>query len=184
VLADVSGDAAFAADFFARYVQGHDVVDLGPLVERAGFSWRPPVEGRGFAGLVRMQDAPGGALVTGAVPFGTAAFEAGLARDDLIVNLAGRPVNRSADVVQTLQSSRAGDVLPIVFERQGRRIESTLRMRPDPRRQLVPLEDRGASPDDSQRRFREAWLGPSAVRAGLGARLEGELTRCGAAPCR
>ncbi len=37
VLARVSGSQAFAEDFFRRYVQGHEVVDYGRLLARAGF---------------------------------------------------------------------------------------------------------------------------------------------------
>jgi predicted metalloprotease with PDZ domain len=36
VLATVSGDAAFANDFFARYIEGREVVDFQKLVARAG----------------------------------------------------------------------------------------------------------------------------------------------------
>ena len=39
-LADVSGDRAFARDFFARYIQGHDVADYARLLRRAGFAVR------------------------------------------------------------------------------------------------------------------------------------------------
>ncbi len=36
VLGSVSGDAAFAQDFFARYVEGHEVPDYTRLLGRAG----------------------------------------------------------------------------------------------------------------------------------------------------
>ena len=38
VLADVSGDRAFADDFFDRYIQGREVVDYEPLLARAGLA--------------------------------------------------------------------------------------------------------------------------------------------------
>lgn len=40
-LAEVSGDAAFAADFFERYIEGRDVVEYATLLSRAGFLLRP-----------------------------------------------------------------------------------------------------------------------------------------------
>jgi len=40
-LAQVSGDAAFASQFFARYIEGHDVVDYAQLLSRAGLLLRP-----------------------------------------------------------------------------------------------------------------------------------------------
>ena len=39
-LADVSGDATFATQFFARYIEGHDVVDYAGLLSRAGLLLR------------------------------------------------------------------------------------------------------------------------------------------------
>jgi predicted metalloprotease with PDZ domain len=49
-LAEVSGDAAFAADFFKRYVEGRDVVEYSRLLARAGFVLRPVAAGAGPAG--------------------------------------------------------------------------------------------------------------------------------------
>ena len=40
-LASVSGDAAFASDFFARFIQGREVVDYERLLPRFGFVLRP-----------------------------------------------------------------------------------------------------------------------------------------------
>ncbi len=40
-LADVSGDAAFATQFFADYIEGRDIPDYARLLTRAGFVLRP-----------------------------------------------------------------------------------------------------------------------------------------------
>jgi predicted metalloprotease with PDZ domain len=45
-LADVSGDANFAAQFFGRYIEGREVVDYARLLSRAGFVLRPRTGGR------------------------------------------------------------------------------------------------------------------------------------------
>jgi len=47
-LTDVSGDAAFASQFFAEYIEGHDVVDYAHLLSRAGLllRQRPGVAGK------------------------------------------------------------------------------------------------------------------------------------------
>src|SRR4029079_11068341 len=59
-LAEVSGDRAFAHDFFARYIQGHDVADYGRLLARAGFAVRKRNPGRAWLGDLRLE-ASGGA---------------------------------------------------------------------------------------------------------------------------
>ena len=40
VLAEVSGDRAFADMYFSRFIQGHDVVDYTELLARAGLVLR------------------------------------------------------------------------------------------------------------------------------------------------
>ena len=40
-LAEVSGDAAFAADFFSRFIRGRDAADYARLLARAGFAASP-----------------------------------------------------------------------------------------------------------------------------------------------
>src|SRR5258705_3884622 len=60
VLAAVTDDAAFAGDFFARFIQGHEVVNYARLLSDAGLVLRPRAPEAGFAGELRLQDAPGG----------------------------------------------------------------------------------------------------------------------------
>ena len=62
-LAAVSGDAAFAQDFFARYIEGREVVDYARLLARAGFVLRRRAAGRAWAGVLRTQDTQTGARV-------------------------------------------------------------------------------------------------------------------------
>ena len=58
-LAAVSGDTAFARDFFARYIQGRELADYGRLLAPAGFLVRPAARGR--VEVVPIESA-GGAL--------------------------------------------------------------------------------------------------------------------------
>src|SRR5262245_24165026 len=59
-LAEVSGDPAFARDFFGRYIQGHDLADSGRLLARAGFAVRQRTPGRAWVAAPRA-DGTGGA---------------------------------------------------------------------------------------------------------------------------
>ena len=59
VLADVSGDRAFADDFFDRFVQGREVVDYAPLLARAGLILRKRNPGRPWIGDVSLDFSNG-----------------------------------------------------------------------------------------------------------------------------
>jgi predicted metalloprotease with PDZ domain len=158
-LAEVSGDAAFAGEFFSRYVQGHEVVDYKALLARAGFVVRPVPGSGAFIGSLRLEDAPGGVRVAALVPMGSPAFDAGLEREDVIVAVGGAAVTSEADLRKRLVQGKPGDELPIAFERRGERVSSTIRLAEDPRREVVPVEDTGQSLTPLQKRFRDAWLG-------------------------
>jgi predicted metalloprotease with PDZ domain len=164
-LADVSGDPAFARDFFARFVQGADVVEYDRLLARAGLVIRPASPGQATAGQFRLQDTQGGARISSAVPFGSPAYTAGLDRDDVIVEIGGQRVSGAADVSRAIRERKPGESLPIAFERRGQRTTRTLRLAAEPRVDIVPIEQGGRQPSAEERRFRDAWLSSAARNA-------------------
>ena len=161
-LASVSGDTSFADDFFARFIQGHEVVDYQRLLARAGFLVRPASPGRAFAGLLRLQDAQGRPRVVGAVPFGSPAYLAGLERDDVILAVADLGVTSAADFDLAIGGRAPGDEVELVFERRGQRVTGMLRLTERPEIEIVPAEDAGQTLTADQRRFRESWLNSAA----------------------
>ncbi|MBM3819706.1 MAG: M61 family metallopeptidase [Acidimicrobiia bacterium] len=163
MLATVSGDATFADEFFARYIQGHDVVDYARLLERAGLVLRPSSPNEGYAGEITIRDVQGRPRLAQYVPFGSPASAAGLEKDDVVLSIGGTNVSGAGDVASAIRRARPGDSLPIVFERRGQRVTSALRVIADPRMELVPGERIGRMPTAEQRRFRNQWLSsPSA----------------------
>ena len=164
-LASVSGDAAFADDFFARFIQGREVVDYARLLGRMGFVLRP-VNGAGAsAGPLRLQDVQGRPRVTALVPFGSPAYAAGLERDDVILAVAGTSVASAIEFEQVVRQRKPGDDVPVVFERRGQRVTGRLRLVADPRVEVVPVEAAGRSLSTEQRNLRDAWLSSAARNA-------------------
>ena len=157
-LAEVSGDAAFANDFFARYIQGHEAVDYARLLGLAGLVLRPQAPRDGFIGELRLQDAAGGVRIVNVVPVGSPAYAAGLERGDTIVSIGGTRPAGAGDIDRLVRGRRPGDALPIAFDRRGQQITATVRIVADPRQELVPAEQVGLALSPSQRRFREQWL--------------------------
>jgi predicted metalloprotease with PDZ domain len=158
VLATVSGDARFADEFFARYIQGHDVVDYTRLLARAGLVLRPSSPTEGYAGEITVRDSQGRPRVAEYVPFGSPAYAAGLERDDVVLSIGGTTVNSAGDIAGAIRRGRPGDSLSLVLERRGERVNSTLKLIADPRVELVPGERIGRMPTAGQRAFRNQWL--------------------------
>jgi predicted metalloprotease with PDZ domain len=156
-LASVAGDAAFARQFFARYIQGHDIVDYPRLLARAGLVVRPRHPGAAYMGDIALQSADG-VRVAQSVPFDSPAYKAGLERDDVVVSIDRTEVQAPDDVEEALAKHKPGSSVRIVFRRRGKETSSELRLVEDPRIEVVTAEEARQPATDSQRRFRQQWL--------------------------
>jgi predicted metalloprotease with PDZ domain len=164
-LASVAGDARFADDFFARFIQGREIVDYEALLARAGLVLRRVSAGGAFAGQFRLQDVQGRPRVAGPTQPGSPAYEAGLDRDDVILAVAGVDVAAATDFERLIRARKPGQEVPIVFERRGQRVTATLKLVEDPRLEIVRAEDVGRPLTAVQQRFRDAWLSSPARNA-------------------
>jgi predicted metalloprotease with PDZ domain len=158
-LADVSGDRTFARDFFANYVQGHEVADYGRLLARAGFLVRKRSAGRAWLGDLRLQSR-GTARVAALVAPTWPIYAAGIDQDDELLQLDGQRIATEADIASALQRHRPGDRIAVVFvDRTGSPKTATITLVEDPHVDVVPAESsRALTP--AQQSFRERWLKP------------------------
>jgi predicted metalloprotease with PDZ domain len=158
-LAEVSGSQEFADDFFARYIEGREVVDYATLFARAGLVVRKRGAGKAFMGNAQLAQGAGGARVTTLVPTGSPLYKAGVEQDDVVVSLGGTDLTVPGQIDQILGAHKPGDVLPIRFVRRaGERVEATVTLDEDPRVEVVAVEKTGGSLTTEQAAFRKAWL--------------------------
>jgi len=158
-LASVSGDRAFARDFFARYIQGHDVADYARLLARAGFVVRKRNPGGAWLGDLRL-NAGNGARVANLIAPTWPAYRSGLDQDDQLHQLDGRPINAESDLSAVLRQHKPGDSVAMTFTgRTGKPTTSTVVLAEDPHIEIVPAESAGGSLTEAQKAFRRAWLG-------------------------
>ena len=157
-LAEVSGDRAFAEDFYRRYMIGRDVVDYARLFERAGVVLRKRNAGRAWAGDLRAaQDAAN--RIGNLQPPGTPAYEAGLEQNDTIVDANGKAVASVQELNEIAAASKPGDRLAVRIKRGSATSTVTITLVEDPDVEAVLLEDAGGTPTAQQKAFRDAWLG-------------------------
>jgi predicted metalloprotease with PDZ domain len=158
-LAKTSGDRGFANDFFAKFVEGREVVDYTRLLARAGLIMRKRNAGRPFVGQVNLQPGGSALRVGGLVPWESPLYKAGVAQDDQLTNLDGVALTSMAIYEEALGKHKAGDRVPLRFvRRSGETVNATLTLEEDPRVEVVPVEKTGGTLSDDQRRFRESWL--------------------------
>jgi predicted metalloprotease with PDZ domain len=156
-LAEVSGDAAFAADFMSRYVSGREVVDYARLLARAGVLVRRRAEGRAWIGDLRLEAQS--ARITELVPPHTPAYDAGLDQDDVVTSMDGKSVGSVQDMQQILRAHRPGDRVSLAFTRRDGPQRATITLAEDPSFEAVPIESTGGTLTAQQKAFRASWLG-------------------------
>ncbi len=158
-LAKVSGDRAFANDFFTKFIEGREVVDYARLLSRAGLVMRKRNPGRPFAGQVSLQAGGSALRVGGLVPWESPLYKAGVAQDDQLINLDGTALTSMANYDAALMRRKPGDRVPLRFvRRSGETVNAALALDEDPRVEIVPVEKIGGMLTDDQRRFRSSWL--------------------------
>jgi len=162
-LGEYAGDAAFAREFFARYVRGREAPDYGALLAQAGFLVRPSQPGAAFAGALELIPDSAGAVVGSGTIAGTPIYAAGVEAGDRILSAAGTPVRSEPEWTALLAAHAPGDEVPLVFRQRGREVRANLGLAPVPSVDVIPMELAGETPSEAQRAFRTAWLGSRAA---------------------
>lgn len=160
VLGEVAGDAAFAEDFFARYIEGHEVPDYAELLLLAGLELQSTAPGHASLGDVLVDFRSGSARLARHAPFGSPAYEAGLELGDVILSLDGVSIVSREQLDAVLARHAPGDAVSIRFlRRDGGEVTTTLTLTERVATEIVPVEETGRTPSAAQLEFREAWLG-------------------------
>ncbi len=156
-LAEVSGDRAFADEFFDKYIEGREVADYARLLLRAGYVFRKRNAGAAWMGPANLVDGSG--TISNLTPWGSPLFDAGLDQGDVIVDVEGQAV--AAGVLQAaIKTRKPGDRITVTFKRRGGATgTATITLKEDPAFETVPVESPGGTLTPGQKAFREAWLG-------------------------
>lgn len=159
VLGQVAGDPAFAAEFFARFIEGQEAPDYATLLAQAGFVVRRAAAGRAWLGDVAWR-ADGDRIALQAGPLvGTPIYAAGLDRGDRLLSLDGRDATSPAVVSEVLAARRPGDTIAVRFESRGTTHAVHLVLSESPRIEVITGEEAGQPPTAAQAAFRARWLG-------------------------
>ncbi len=162
-LAKVTGDQAFADDFFRRHIEGREPIDFEKVLAPAGLLLRKAAPGRAAIGAGLSYEGGQAVILTPTVA-GRAAYEAGLEQGDRIVTLNGRELTSAADAAAAMQGRQVGDTVVAEVERNGTRWRASLVLRENPRMELVTYETARMPVTDEIRAFRERLLASRARR--------------------
>jgi predicted metalloprotease with PDZ domain len=157
-LGDLTGDRAFAADFFRRYVRGHEVLDYRTLLGQAGLLVRLQRPGRAFLGPVDLEYETGGARIQTLVTLDSPLYRTGLESGDLVVGLDGRLPGNELEWLSVEAAHQPGDRIRIVWEGRDGRHTAWVVLAQDPRVEVFTFEESGQTVTPAMRQLRDRWL--------------------------
>jgi predicted metalloprotease with PDZ domain len=166
-LAEVT-DANFAAEFFTKYVMGHEQIDYPSLLAKAGYDIKKTNEGKpalgifgnaGFGG--RGFGGPGTSdklVIDRNTIKGTAAYEAGLDINDEVLKLDDTEVRKTNDVTNFLKSKNPGDAITVTYKHRGEEKKTNLILKEQTAVSVIPFEASGKTLTGDMKKIRDSWF--------------------------
>ncbi|MBV9988235.1 MAG: M61 family metallopeptidase [Chitinophagaceae bacterium] len=153
VLASVS-DPKFAADFFSKYITGHEPIDYASLLAKAGYELKKAQEGRATAGINATTNQQGKFVISSNTVRGTAAYEAGLDINDELLKADDTNLKSSSDLTNYLQNKKPGDALTITYKHRNTDKTTTLVLKEQNFQVLADIQT--VSP--AMKKIRDTWF--------------------------
>ncbi len=157
VLGDVTRDKTFAADFFTRYVNGHESFDYAPLLAKAGILLKKQNPGKAWLGQVQYEENT--TKISNNTIIGTPLYNAGIDFGDVITQINGKLVARAADINEIIATHKPGDYITIHYKHRNENINTSLILAENPMISLTTFEQAGLSTSSELLQFRNSWLG-------------------------
>ena len=162
-LGNATGDKAFAADFFRRYILGKEPIEYGTLLEKAGFALRKPPGKHVWLGALNYQMADGAMTVTGPVLRDSPAYAAGIDRGDKVLEFDGKALKTEDELQKWLDGHKPGDKVKLKVEDRTGKKDLEMTLTESPNLEVLPVEQTGKAATKAQLELREQWLSSKAV---------------------
>ena len=158
-LATLTGDRAFADQFFDRTIEGSFLPDFAPLLAQAGLVLRVAQPAQGWIGRTNATQEKDGVTLMLSPAQNTPLFAAGMDRGDVILSLGGQPVGDLAAWTAGIAALKPATPVELRYRQRGIERVATLTPAADPSLEIVRGETVGRVPTAQQLAFRKAWLG-------------------------
>jgi len=158
-LAEVTDDKRFADTFFTEYVHGRELPDYKALLENAGILVRQKDTSSAYVGPLNLKFDGKEAIISGNTIKGSPLYMAGLDRGDQIVALDRLKITSPSHWDSAIARYAPGDTAIISYVQRGVARTSEIRFTANPQVEVLTYESADLPVSDSQRAFRNAWLG-------------------------
>lgn len=158
-LGEVTGDAAFATDFFMRYIENSEAADYETLLAQAGLKLQLANDGDAYLGRAFFDKGADGLVLSRNSLIGGPLYKAGLDRGDQILRVGRFKTDDESDWKRAMKRHKPGDTVTIIFRQRGQERQAEITFIEDPTIEVVLFEDADLPLSEAQKMFRGAWLG-------------------------
>jgi predicted metalloprotease with PDZ domain len=151
-LGEYTKDAAFAASFFGRFIEGHEVADYTELLASVGLQLRQQNPGRAWLGA-ELRPTDTGLVVGGYPTDGSPLYTAGLSAGDIITSVRGARPSET-----TFSAMQPGSRVPISYIQRGTGRTATVVLVEDPTVEVVTFESADIEIPVEVSARRKRWL--------------------------
>jgi predicted metalloprotease with PDZ domain len=153
-LAKVSTNKIYAADFFRKYIYGHEPIDYNKLFTAANLKVDTDNGVQPWIGEVVLNPVKNGLLLLRGTVKNSPLYEAGVDINDIILELDGNKVDQRKEVENILNDHKAGDKIFIKYLHQDKLVETYIVLKQNPSLKIVE----GNTPGKSSEAFRISWM--------------------------
>ncbi|WP_158825926.1 M61 family metallopeptidase [Mucilaginibacter lacusdianchii] len=158
VLASVTKNPKFAADFFSKYIYGFEKNDYTALLDKAGLILRRAQAGKAWAGQLRLSPSNEGLQITGSTIIGTPVYTAGLDAGDILLTVDGKEVKDQQAYMSVIAGKNIGDKITYTYKNRTGNHEAVVTLTENPAYEIVTYESVSKQLSPAQEAFRTKWL--------------------------
>ncbi len=151
-------DKTFAADFYRKYILGHDPIDYSHLLAMAGYEVVNNAAGKAYLGMNTGMDKANHLTIVSNTTIGSPAYEAGLDVGDEILQLDAKPVKGTEDLNELLKDKKPGETIQVTYRHRNTEKQSSLVLSERQMPALVPFEKSGKTVTQEMKQIRETWF--------------------------
>lgn len=148
-------NVAFAANFFDRYIFGHEPFDYATALANAGIALKKVSPNKAWPGKISFTGTSGGLTIGGNTIINSPIYKTGADIDDVIVSLDGKNITTRSDFNGIIDAHKPGDNIRIRYAHRGVMVDTTLLLSEDP---AVILKAENDALTSQQKQFETLWL--------------------------
>ncbi len=151
-------DATFAAEFFGKYINGHEPIDYATLLGKAGYELKKMAEGKVSLGANARANDQGRFVIGANTVRGSAAYEAGMDINDELLRIDDTNIKNSADVTGFLQSKKPGDLVTLTYRHRNTEKKATVALKEQLYPLIIPFEQSNRQVNQDMKKIRASWF--------------------------